>query len=208
MAYLRHTGGRKFPADTNAEPSMSELLETCELAARAGASELLSWRGRFADPRKGAGRHGNRRRSRLAGGDPCRNRRTFSPSFIRRRRKNFPGRGGRRRSGVASRPARRHDELHPRLSLLCRLRGGGSRWRAARRGDSRSASGGNVPGGAGAGRFLQRDAVSNQQRENRRRVPGRGQPAAARCRRIQPIWRILCGWFRRARLCVAAALRP
>jgi myo-inositol-1(or 4)-monophosphatase len=26
---------------------MSELLETCELAARAGASELLSWRGRF-----------------------------------------------------------------------------------------------------------------------------------------------------------------
>jgi len=26
---------------------MSELLETCELAARAGAGELLSWRGRF-----------------------------------------------------------------------------------------------------------------------------------------------------------------
>jgi myo-inositol-1(or 4)-monophosphatase len=26
---------------------MSELLETCELAARAGANELLSWRGRF-----------------------------------------------------------------------------------------------------------------------------------------------------------------
>ena len=26
---------------------MSELLETCELAARAGASELLAWRGRF-----------------------------------------------------------------------------------------------------------------------------------------------------------------
>ena len=26
---------------------MSELLETCELAARAGASELIAWRGRF-----------------------------------------------------------------------------------------------------------------------------------------------------------------
>ncbi|MEX2091502.1 MAG: inositol monophosphatase family protein [Pirellulales bacterium] len=26
---------------------MSELLETCEIAARAGASELMSWRGRF-----------------------------------------------------------------------------------------------------------------------------------------------------------------
>ncbi len=26
---------------------MSELLETCEIAARAGASELLAWRGRF-----------------------------------------------------------------------------------------------------------------------------------------------------------------
>jgi myo-inositol-1(or 4)-monophosphatase len=26
---------------------MSELLETCEVAARAGASELMSWRGRF-----------------------------------------------------------------------------------------------------------------------------------------------------------------
>jgi myo-inositol-1(or 4)-monophosphatase len=31
---------------------MSELLETCELAARAGASELLAWRGRFESREK------------------------------------------------------------------------------------------------------------------------------------------------------------
>ena len=32
---------------------MSELLETCELAARAGASELVAWRGRFQTREKG-----------------------------------------------------------------------------------------------------------------------------------------------------------
>lgn len=33
---------------------MSDLLETCELAARAGARELLAWRGRFEAREKGA----------------------------------------------------------------------------------------------------------------------------------------------------------
>ena len=57
---------------------MSELLETCESAARAGARELLSWRGRFQDPRESARRSGDRCRSRFAGGDSRGNRGPFS----------------------------------------------------------------------------------------------------------------------------------